>query len=336
MKAAVLEALNQPIVVREIEEPEPGDGEIVIRQTMTGICYRDILTQEGFLPRARVPNIPGHEISGVIAKVGPNVENFHVGDRVATLIYIPCGECIYCRSGRENLCPKKVTIGETVPGSYTSQVKVPSKIAIKIPESIPEALASLTACVTGMVYHAIAVTGAAREGERILITGAGGGVGSHAIQVAKALCLEVFASTSSPGKKDALEKLGADHVIDEPDFDSIVKKVTDSGVDLVLECVGLPTFAKSLRSLNYGGRMIVIGNLIPKSVELPLGLIILKGNRIEGSISSTLQDMKKVTEMAMDGKLRAVVSEEIPLEKVNEAYSNILKKGNTGRVMIRL
>ena len=93
MKAAVMQGINKGINVEDLPEPVPAGDEIVIEQKQTGVCYRDILTYTGFFPRAKFPIVPGHEISGKIIATGPDVRNFKVGDRVATLIYVPCGIC---------------------------------------------------------------------------------------------------------------------------------------------------------------------------------------------------------------------------------------------------
>lgn len=336
MRVAVMEGVNGKIHSATGEDPEPVGDEIVIRQNLTGICYRDLLTHEGFFPRAKFPLIPGHEVSGVVVRTGPSVKKFRVGDRVASLIYIPCGKCSYCRSGRENLCPNKQTLGETVQGSYAEMVKVPERCVVRVPAAVPEELATISACVTGMVYHALSVTGELLPGENVLVTGAGGGVGTHAVQVAKALGATVFAYTSSKWKEEKLLQMGVDHVLTSEDFDRELKGIAGGGIDLALDTVGLPTFSRSLRSLKFGGRLVVIGNVNPVPVELPLGLIILKGNRIEGSISSTRKDMKKALELSANGSIKPVISQEVDLDHIEDAFSMIKDKGNLGRILIKL
>ena len=336
MKAAIMEGINGEIHSTNLQDPEPAEDEIVIRQKLTGICYRDLLTHEGFFPRAKFPIVPGHEVSGIVVKTGKSVKKFKVGDRVASLIYIPCGKCEYCRSGRENLCPNKQTLGETVQGSYAEMVKVPERCLVRVPADVPEELATISACVTGMVYHALSVSGQILPGENVLVTGAGGGVGAHAVQIAKALGANVFAYTSSKWKAEKLQELGVDHVLLSEEFDREAKGLPGGGIDLALDTVGLPTFSRSLRSLKFGGRLVVIGNVQPVPVELPLGLIILKGNRIEGSISSTRQDMKKALELSAKGNIKPVISEKTDLDHVADAYTMMKAKKNLGRILIEL
>lgn len=336
MKAAFLKEIKKPLVIEDYTPADPVGKQILIKQEVTGICYRDILTRDGFMPRVKVPIIPGHEISGRIIKVGPEVTQFKVGDRVASLIYIPCGKCEFCLRGDENLCPNKITFGESVNGGYTQDVIVHENSLVKVPENVPPEDASLAACVTGMLYNAIARVGNLKSGQRILISGAGGGVGVHAVELAKALGAYVIAETSSQWKMEKLYSVGADMVVSGDDFDRKIKSELGDGVHLAIESVGLPTFERSLRSLRTGGRLVVIGNVDPSPVPLPLGIIILKGNSIHGSISSTREDMKKVLTMTSQGKLKAVVHEKISLKDVNRAYGEMKEKKSMGRIMIDL
>lgn len=336
MKAGVLRELRSPISAEEVEVPEVTPDGILIRQNLTGICYRDILTQDGFFPRVKLPITPGHEISGIVERVGEQVTEFRPGDRVASLIYTPCGECEFCLSGNENLCPNKRTFGENVNGGYAQFVLANSRSLVKVPEGVGDADASISACVTGMVYNALKRVGGLKVGERVLISGAGGGVGTHAVQIAKALGAYVVAKTSSTWKAEKLYGLGADLVVTSENFDKEVKENTGDGVHLVLESVGIPTFEKSLRSLRTGGRMVVVGNVDPTPVPLPLGLIILKGNMISGSISSTREDMKAALDLTAQGKIKAVVHRKIKLEDVDSAFTEMKSKMSMGRIMIDL
>ena len=335
METAVLRNLNVDLVVEGHDVPVPGPDEVIIRQDMTGICYRDILTKEGYFPRVKLPIVPGHEIAGRIHETGSEVKGFRKGDYVASLIYEPCGKCEFCLSGRENLCPQKKTYGEALDGAYSQYVKVSERSLVKVPQNVPEESAVMAACVTGMIYHAIKVVGQIKDGDRILITGAGGGVGSNAIQVAKALGAEVIAETSSKWKVEQLSKIGADHVVEMSDhLAKDIKTITGDGVHMVLETVGLATFDQSIRSLRTAGKIIVIGNLRPEPVDLPLGNIILKGNSIHGSISSTRDDMKRVLELTAAGKIGHISDTHVDLKGINSAYGMIKDRKVLGRVLV--
>lgn len=336
MKVGVINKVGQNMDIEEREIPEPGPDEVVLRQDLTGICFRDILTRDGFFPRLNTPIIPGHEVSGTIDKIGSSVDYFQIGDRVTSLIYTPCGHCYNCVSGNENLCINKKTLGENIDGAYSKFVKLNQRNLVKVPDNVNPELAAISACVTGMLVNALKRVGGITEGSRVVITGAGGGVGTHAIQIAKAFGADVVAVTSSPWKVESLYGLGADHVISsEGEFNKKVKEIWKEGANISLENTGDATFNESFRSLGFGGKMVVVGNLKPSSPPLQLGVLILKGNTISGNISSTRRDMIDALEMSRKKKIKAVVSEEISIDEVNNAFERIKAKKNVGRVFIK-
>jgi len=334
MKAGFLEKLNSEIILKDYEPPELGDNEVTIEQKYTGVCFRDILTQQGFFPRVSLPIIPGHEIGGTIIKKGKNVKDFNVGDRVSSLIYVPCGKCEFCLSGNENLCPNKIAYGEGRNGGYSGYVNADERSLVKVPAEVPDEIVPIAACVIAMLYHAIGRMGKIKKGDYVLITGAGGGVGVHAVQIVKALGGHPIAETGSKWKEEELYKLGAEYIVSpDREYNKDIKKITGQGADIVLEDVGIATFSKSLRSLKTGGRLVVIGNLKPEPVELPLGLIILKGNSIKGSISSTRDDLKKALELSKS-QILPVIGQKIELSDINNGYANMLDRKILGRLLI--
>lgn len=335
MKTAVLEELNHPLMVKETEIPKPQEGELILKQNVTGICYRDILTQEGYFPRAKLPVVPGHEISGTIVEIGDGVSDFKIGERVSSLIYRACGKCEYCNSGMENLCPKKQIYGETLQGSYAEYVAVHKDSVVRVPSQVGDHEAAIASCVTGMILRALVGQGGLKKGDSLLVTGAGGGVGIHAVQIGKLLGARVIAETSSEGKVETISKLGADEVIlNSESFDKEVKSHTDGGVKVAFETTGIYTFQQSLRSLTPGGKMVVVGNLKPDPVKLPLGLIILKGNSVVGSISSTKNDLKDALELSKNSSFKAISNFERSLTDVNSAFAAMKGKESTGRVFL--
>jgi acryloyl-coenzyme A reductase len=335
MKAGFLDKLNSEIVLRDYVPPDPLDNEVTIEQKYTGVCFRDILTQQGFFPRVALPIIPGHEIGGTIIKKGKNVKDFEIGDRVSSLIYIPCGKCEFCLSGNENLCPDKIAYGEGINGGYSRYVNASDRSLVKVPGQVPDEIVPIAACIIAMLYHAIARVGKIKKDNYVLITGAGGGVGVHAVQIVKALGGHPIAETSSKWKEEELYKLGAEYVVSpDKEYNKDVKEITGQGADIVLEDVGIATFSKSLRSLKTGGRLVVIGNLKPEPVELPLGLIILKGNSIKGSISSTREDLKTALELSKS-RISSIIGEKISLDDINKGYMDMLDKKIFGRLLIK-
>lgn len=338
MKAAFLNEIKKPLIVKETDVPKPGPFEVVIEQEFTGICYRDILTYEGWFPRVKLPIIPGHEIAGKIIEVGENVQRFKVGDQVASLIYIPCGQCKNCKAGLENLCRNKLTYGEDVNGGYSKYVKVHVNSLVKIPRKVSIENGVIAACLTGMLIHALKYRAKVKKDNWVLVTGAGGGVGIHAIQIAKALEAKVIAVTSSEWKVNKIKELNADHIIVAKNgFSEEVKKLTDGeGVDVVVEAVGQPTFEQSLRSVKWGGNVVLIGNVNPQPVQVSLGPLILREVGILGSLSSRKKEVSEALRLASKGKIKPIIDSIINLEEVNEAYNKLKNKGAIGRIFIKL
>jgi acryloyl-coenzyme A reductase len=177
--------------------------------------------------------------------------------------------------------------------------------------------------------------GGLREGMKVLVTGSSGGVGIHALQVAKALGAEVIAYTSKEEKAKFIEEYAKpDHIIiGEKEFSKTVKK-NFGGADIVVELVGEPTFLQSLRSTKWGGRVVVIGNITVKPAQLPLGLIILRENMIGGVLSSKKSDVLKALELGSKGLVKAV-GREMPLDKAIEAF-DILRRGKSrGKIFLK-
>ncbi len=335
MKAAVLREFNVMPAVEDREMPDAKGEEIVIRQTYTGICYRDILTLHGKFPRTNLPLVPGHEVSGRIVGVGEQVKDLRERDRVSGLIYLPCGKCMLCLGGRENLCRNKRTLGEAVDGSYAPYVRMNERSVVRVPAGVDESSAVIAACVTGMIIQALRNRARLSEGETVLVTGAGGGVGAHAVQVARALGARVIAATSSQWKEEKLHDLGADAVVPSGNLSRQVKEQTGGeGADVVVETVGGPTFRESLKALNFGGRLALIGNVDASSVDLPLGYTILKGLEIIGSVSSTRADVAEALDLSRRGKVKPVIDRIVTLERLGEAYSAMEKRSTFGRVLI--
>jgi acryloyl-coenzyme A reductase len=337
LRAVLLKKFKELPELTDLElDPSLGSNEVLLEVEMSGLCYRDLLTIDGYFPRTKLPIILGHEIAGKVLAVGEGVVDFKPGDRVASLTYIPCGKCKYCKSGNENICKQRLTFGEEINGSFAQMVKVHERSLVKVPDNVTPEGAAIASCVTGMVLRAFRHVAKVKQDESVLITGAGGGVGIHAVQVAKALGCKVIAATSSEEKFKYIMEAGADEVLlsDDKMVEKVKRLTGDDGVDVVLEAVGQPTFEKSLRCLAWGGRMVVVGNVTASSVEVPLGLIILKANSIAGTIAATKKDLEDALKLTADGKVRPVVTV-YPLEKIYDAMEKMRRKESVGRMLLK-
>jgi acryloyl-coenzyme A reductase len=338
VKAVRLGPGNRGLELAEVPDPRPQANTVLIRPVYTGVCYRDLLTADGHFPRARPGVILGHEIAGVVEEVGPGVMGFSPGDRVASLIYVPCLSCDRCLSGQENLCRNKRTYGEDIDGSYAELIRAHVNGLVRVPAKVSWEAATIAACVTGMLIHALKARAALKRGERVLVTGAGGGVGIHAVQLAKAYGASVIAATSSPWKEQAIRKAGADEVIVAPDgkFAEKVKEATKGeGVDIVIEAVGKPTLEESLRSLKWGGRLVQVGNVQPEPAPLPLGLVILRENALLGSLSCTRRELQAALGLSARGKVVPVVHGVLALAEAERAHRLLRNREAVGRVLLK-
>jgi acryloyl-coenzyme A reductase len=169
MKAYVLHKFREPPVLSEVERPRPAPGRVVVRVAAAGVCYRDYLAWQGF-QRVKLPATPGHEFAGVVEEVGEGVSGFRPGDAVAGMIYEYCGECEYCRSGREYLCRSRKIYGEDLPGVFAEYISADPKSLVKIPPGVSFEAASFAACVLSTVVRGVRKIGV-KPGMRVLVNG---------------------------------------------------------------------------------------------------------------------------------------------------------------------
>ena len=207
MKAMVV---HQPggtevLSLERVADPIAGPKDVIIKVDACGVCFHDIVTRNGTLKfGVQMPCILGHEISGTVVDVGRDVRAFQRGDRVATVQrYHICGACRYCRTGRETLCPERKFTGDWgMVGGYAEYVAIEDDNVALVPEGVELQDAAIVACAIGTILNAIREIGKLQPGETALVTGAGGGLGMHAIQLARLAGALVIAQTTSPEKAD--------------------------------------------------------------------------------------------------------------------------------------
>lgn len=184
MAALVLGAFGGPDALerRTVPRPEPKGREVLIRVAYCGVCRHDLLTRAGAFPGIGLPVIPGHQVSGTVVARGPEATAHAVGDRVMTLIYTGCGDCVECRAGNAALrrVERPRFLGEDMDGGYAEYVAVREDTVVAVPGAVPLVDASILTCTYGTAYHAIVTRGALQAGETVVVTGASGGVGPHA------------------------------------------------------------------------------------------------------------------------------------------------------------
>jgi len=339
MRAIVLHETGpaENLKLEEIGMPASSAGHVLVRVRAAGVCGRDVIDRRGGFPFMKIPVVPGHEFAGEVVSVGEGVSAFEVGARVANIHRAPCGMCDYCQRGHEPRCTQSVALfGLTVDGGYAEHVLAAESSLVALPDTVPFHEGCFLACTAGVALRGLATRGQLKPGERVLITGASGGVGMHAIQVATALgAKQVIAVTSSGSKVAALEALGA-HVVVSSDlkFHRQVKALSDGGVDVVLDGVGAPTLNASIRSVRPMGRVVVVGNVTVARHEVNPGYLILNEVCLTGTSSCTRDDLRTVLSWVEQGTLRPVVAARLPLAHAAQAHRQLEAKNVTGRLVL--
>src|SRR5262249_37129635 len=253
-----------------------------------------IVTRNGTLKYGvKMPLILGHEISGTVVAVGRDVRGFKQDDRVATAQrYHICGACKYCRSGRETLCPERKFTGDLgMVGGYAEYVAIEDDNIALVPEGVDLQDASIVACAIGTILNAIREVGRLAPGESALVTGAGGGLGMHAVQLARSAGAYVVAQTTSPERAEQIRAPGASDVTGHERgevFPAALKKATGGkGVDGAIDNVGSQLFEPIRRSMGIGGRWIMIGQLTGQFVPFNPAQLFLKNVSMLSATSTT-------------------------------------------------
>jgi D-arabinose 1-dehydrogenase-like Zn-dependent alcohol dehydrogenase len=344
MKALVVHEAGGIDVLRpeQVPDPKPGRKDVVIKVDACGVCFHDIVTRNGTLKAGvKMPCILGHEISGTVVEVGADVRGFKAGDRVATAQrYHICGACRYCRTGRETLCPDRKFTGDWgMVGGYAQYVAIEDDNVALVPDGVALQDASIVACAIGTILNAIREVGHLQPGETALVTGAGGGLGMHAVQLARAAGAFVIAQTTSPEKAERIRALGADAVIVHArgeDFSAAVKEVTGGqGVDVAIDNVGSQLFEPIRRSMGIGGRWILIGQLTGQFVPFNPAQLFLKNVSMLSATSTTRKQLEDCLALVARGAVKPVISMALPLEEAGKAHQLMESGKALGRIVLR-
>jgi acryloyl-coenzyme A reductase len=321
-----------------VPTPEPRPGWVRVKVHAEGVCYRDVIERRGGFAFMKRPVVPGHEFAGVIDACGDDVVAFAPGDRVVNLHRAACGSCPACLAGHETRCRRALEVfGLSVDGGYAEYVVAPVGALVRLPEAIPFEQACFLNCTAGVALHALRGAARLQAGERVLVTGASGGVGIHALQVAKILGAHVIAATTSADKAELLGAYGADEVIvgDPAQLHHAVKRASGgTGVEVALDCVGTPTLNAALRSLAPGGRLVVVGNVTTERWEINPGFLILAALEVHGSAGCNRAELEQVLQWVAQGRLRPVLQEVLPLAEAASAQQRLEDKRVGGRLVL--
>jgi D-arabinose 1-dehydrogenase-like Zn-dependent alcohol dehydrogenase len=338
MKALVVKEFGGPLILEDVPVPHPGPDDALIRVKACAVDQFDLTVRDGKFPTAQTPIILGHEIAGVVESVGANADNVKPGDRVTSTLYLTCGRCRYCLTGRETICADfKGYVGIHTPGAYAEYTTIPAVNLVKLPESISFSQGSVIANAIGTPYHALTKRAHLQPRERIIVTGSGGGVGAHAIQLAKLMGAFVMAVDIGGEKLSLARELGADVLFDASsgDFSEAAREWTNGeGAEVVLELVGTKTFESSLKSLARGGRMVIVGSHTGTELKASPQAMIANEWEILGSRNVTKRELADVVALVAAGKVKPVVTGTYPFEEAEALHQKLRKQEIIGRVVL--
>jgi NADPH:quinone reductase-like Zn-dependent oxidoreductase len=339
MKAMVITAHGGPEVFRFTDIPEPsiGANDVLVRVRACALNHLDLWVRRG-LPNMTLhfPHILGSDIAGEVAKVGENVSNVRVGDKVLLAPGVSCGQCEQCISGRDNFCKKYVLFGAGPPGGYAQFARSPAVNAIPMPPNMTFEQAAAIPLVFLTAWHMLFTRAHLRPAEEVLVIGAGSGVGSAAIQIAKATGARVLATSGSEAKLEKAKELGADEVLlTEGEFARDVKRLTnDRGVDIVFEHVGQATWEQSIFSLARGGRLVTCGATTGFDGKINIGYLFSRHLSILGSFMGSKWELFAVLELFKRGLLKPVIDCVLPLDRAADAHARLENREQFGKVLL--
>jgi NADPH:quinone reductase-like Zn-dependent oxidoreductase len=337
MKAAFFSRHGGPEVMEYGEQPDPAPkpGEVLVRLRAAALNRVDKWTRDGYpglkLP---LPHILGSDGAGEVAQGG---SQFQPGARVVINTNIGCGVCEFCVAGQDNLCLRWNLLGETLPGTEAEYVAVPERQLLALPEHVSFEQAAAAALVFQTAWHSLITRGQVRAGETVLVVGAGGGVNTASIQIAKLAGCQVFVVGSDARKLALAESLGADVLIDRSQVDwgkQVFQLTNRRGVDVVVDNVGGPVLMTSLRAARRGGRILTVGNTAGPKLEFDNRYMFAKHLSLLGSTMSTRAEFATVMGLVFAGRLKPIIDSHFALPDIRAAHQRLEQGDVLGKITL--
>ncbi|MBI4200165.1 MAG: zinc-binding dehydrogenase [Chloroflexi bacterium] len=334
----------------DLPDPAPGPGEVLVRVRAAALNHLDIYARSGSA-RVRVgpfPHILGSDMAGEVSALGPGVQGLHVGERVVVDYVVKCGMCDSCLAGQDEFCRRPLDMGIHLPGGYAQYVKAPLANVHTIADSLSFEEAAAIPLVFHTAWHCLVTQVRLRPGETVLVNAAGGGVGSAAIQVARAMSARVLVTAGSDAKIARAKELGAEDGVNyaaTPAFSQRIRELTQGdGVDVVFDSVGGSLWDESFNSLKVGGRLVNCGVVGGHRANLHLGLLFTRcitivgsgGPVTLGSVGRSRREFVEFMRLVNRGILRAVVGRVFPLEQARDAHCLMESRDFFGKIVLRV
>jgi 2-desacetyl-2-hydroxyethyl bacteriochlorophyllide A dehydrogenase len=341
LKALQLIAQGNPgkFELRDLPDPKPGPGEVVVQVEACGLNHIDLWTETAGLPvPIQLPRIPGGEVAGRIAELGPDVTNWKAGEAIAIQSNIFCGRCEFCQRGDESICLFGKLLGVDLDGGFAEKVLVPARTLVALPEGLDFDTSAALTLAGSTAMHMLTNRALVRNGDWVLVMGASSGVGSAGIQIARQLGARVITTASNEAKRELGKSLGAEFVIDsnDPHWPAEVRKVTQRrGVDVILEHVGGEALTRSFECLARGGTIVTCGATTGRDVRLNIWPLFVKQQRLIGSYGRNRADLEETLRWAAEGKLKPVIDSVFPLERASDAFEKLRSRKVLGKVLLK-
>ncbi len=342
MKAVRFHQHGTPDVLKYEDAPEPSirPNEVLVRVRACALNHLDLWVRRG-IPGVPIPlpHIPGSDVSGEIAQIGADVTTVRVGQNVVLAPGVTCGKCAACVSGQDNRCRQFTNLGYLIDGGCAEFVRVPEVNCMPYPENLTFEEAASIPLVFQTAWHMLLARAELQPGEDVLILGAGSGVGSAAIQIAKFFGARVIATAGSDEKLTKAKDLGADHLINHQTHKirEEVRRITNKrGVDVVFEHVGTATWDDSLASLGLGGRLVTCGATTGYDAKVDLRFLFSRQLSLLGSYMGTKSELHSVMRLVASGRFKPIVDRVFPLAEAAAAHAYLESGSQFGKVVLKV
>jgi len=342
MKAILFHQHGGPEVLQYTNLPEPviTPNEVLVRVRACALNHLDLWVRQG-LPKVTIPlpHIPGSDVAGEIAQIGSAVTTVRVGQKVVLAPGVSCGKCPDCLAGLDNRCPEFTNLGYLIDGGCAEFVRCPEGNCLPYPENLSFEQAAAVPLVFQTAWHMLVTRAELQPGEDVLILGAGSGVGSAAIQIAKFFGARVITTASSDEKLEKARQLGADYGINHKTqtiLDEVRRVTANRGVDVVFEHVGAATWNASVASLAPAGRLVTCGATSGYDARIDLRFLFSRQLSLLGSYMGTKTELRTVLKLVCSGRLAPVVDRIFPLAEAAPAHAYLESGAQFGKVILRV
>jgi NADPH:quinone reductase-like Zn-dependent oxidoreductase len=340
MKAVLFRAHGGPdkLSYEDLPTPTIGPEEVLVRVKACALNHLDMWIREGnpAYPMP-LPHVLGSDVAGIVEQVGGQSDSVTVGQRVFVSPGISCWKCEQCLAGRDNMCRSYSLLGAMAHGGYAEYVKVPFRNVLPIPTNLSFEQAAAFPLVSVTASHMLFALAGLQHGETVLIMGAGSGVGSMAIQMAKLAGARVITTVGTDDKIPKAVILGADAVLNhaKEKVSERVKLLTEGrGVDVVIEHIGPEVWETCIDSLGEGGRLVTCGATTGGDVKLNLRYVFSRQLTIKGSYMGTRAELVKAAELMGQGRLISVIDRTYPLKEARAAQEQMLSRKFFGKMVL--